>query len=100
MALFLVENSGTHRSVGTGEDDDDDCDCDDDGDDDDEATTNKTDLKWIHDDDDDDDDDDGEDEDEFDDGEEVWLRRRALITGFSSVIIYFNLSMYLPNSKP
>lgn len=45
MALFLVENSGTHRSVGTGEDDDDDCDCDDDGDDDDEATTNKTDLK-------------------------------------------------------
>lgn len=100
MALFLVENSGTHRSVGTGEDDDDDCDCDcdDDGDDDDEATTNKTDLKWIHDD--DDDDDDGEDEDEFDDGEEVWLRRRALITGFSSVIIYFNLSMYLPNSKP
>lgn len=42
-----------------------------------EATTNRTDLKWIH----DDDDDDGDDEDgeeEFED-DEVWLRLRALI---------------------
>lgn len=43
----------------------------------DEATTNKTDLKWIHDDD-DDDEDDGEDDFE-DDEDEVWLRRRAFI---------------------
>lgn len=93
--LCFLWKSGTHRSVGAGEndDDDDDCDCDDEGDDDDEeATTNKTDRKWIHEDEDDEDDD---GEDEFDDGEDVWLRRRALITGFSSEIINFNLSLYL-----
>lgn len=41
-----------------------------------DATTNRTDLKWIHDD--DGDDEDGELELEFED-DEVWLRLRAFI---------------------
>lgn len=57
---------------------------DDEDDDEEEATTNKIDLKWIH-----DEDDDGEEEfdGEEDEEEGVWLRLKAFINGFCCINI-------------